>query len=137
MSRKDWLLLAALSLPWGCSFLFFKVLGGPLPPVTMALGRVAIAAAALSVGLSLTGQDLRPLRPYRRDMLALGLLNNALPFTLFAWGETMVSSGMAAILNALAPILSVLVLRAATGAKLGWNKAAGAAIGFAGVVVLV
>jgi drug/metabolite transporter (DMT)-like permease len=44
---------------------------------------------------------------------------------------------MAAILNALAPILTVLVLRVVTGSPLGWNKVVGAAIGFGGVVVLV
>src|SRR6185312_6548145 len=51
--------------------------------------------------------------------------------------ETLVSSGTAAILNALTPILTVLVLRVLQGTKLGWNKTAGVGIGFGGVVVLV
>ncbi|HYZ61933.1 MAG TPA: DMT family transporter, partial [Acetobacteraceae bacterium] len=58
-------------------------------------------------------------------------------FTLFAYGETLVSSGTAAILNALTPILSVLVLRVVDGVRLGWNRALGVAVGLAGVVVLV
>ena len=137
MSRKDWLLVLALSVPWGCSFLFFKVLGETLPPLTIALGRVGIAASALTLALCVAGRTMRRLRSEWRGLLALGLLNNALPFTLFAWGETKVSSGMAAILNALAPILTVLVLRVVTGSPLGWNKVVGAVVGFGGVVVLV
>ncbi|GAC1345072.1 MAG: DMT family transporter [Acetobacteraceae bacterium] len=137
MTRKDWLLLVGLSLPWGCSFFFFKVLAAELPPLTIALGRVAIAALVLGAGIGLAGQSVWRIRAHWRGLLGLGLLNNALPFKLFAYGETMVTSGTAAILNALTPILTVLVLRVVDGTRLGWNRAAGAAIGFAGVVVLV
>src|SRR5690349_4081707 len=120
MARKDWLLLFLLSLPWGCSFFFFKVLGAQWPALTIALGRVGIAAAVLTAGLGLAGQSIWRVRAHWRGLLALGLLNNALPFALFAYGETLVSSGTAAILNALSPILTVLVLRVVDGARLGW-----------------
>ena len=137
MSRKDWLLLFALSVPWGCSFLFFKVLAQQLPPLTTALGRVSIGAAALALGLALAGQSVWSIRAHWRGLLALGLLNNAVPFTLFTLGERTVSSGTAAIYNALSPILTVLVLRVVDGVKLGWMRGLGVLTGFAGVVVLV
>lgn len=138
MTPKDWLLLLTLSIPWGCSFLFFKVLGAELPPLTIALGRVAIAAGALWLALAASDAQVGALARRWRPLLALGVLNNAVPFTLFAWGETQVSSGTASIFNALAPVLSVLVMRAAgLSGPLAWNKAGGVLLAFAGVVVLV
>lgn len=137
MTRKDWLLLFALSVPWGCSFLFFKVLGAELPPLTIALGRVAIAAAVLGAALAAAGVSVAPFTRHWRDMLLLGLLNNAVPFSLFAWGETLVSSGTASVFNAMAPVLTVLALRAAgLSGPFTWNKWVGVLLGFAGVVVL-
>ena len=137
MTRKDWLLLFALSVPWGCSFLFFKVLGAELPPLTIALGRVAIAAAVLGAALAAAGVSIAPFTRHWQDMLLLGLLNNAVPFSLFAWGETLVSSGTASVFNAMAPVLTVLALRAAgLSGPFTWNKWVGVLLGFAGVVVL-
>ena len=138
MTRNNWLLLLALSIPWGCSFFFFKVLAADLPPLTIALGRVGIAAVALNLALMLAGIRIRAVAPYWRALLLLGIVNNAVPFTLFAWGETRVSSGTAAICNAMSPVLTVLVLRAlGIAGPLTWNKVAGVLLGFAGVIVLV
>lgn len=138
MTRKDWLLLLVLSVPWGCSFLFFKVLGAELPPLTIALGRVGIAAVALNGALMLGGVRIGALARHWRPLLALGVLNNAVPFTLFAWGETQVSSGTASIFNATAPVLAVLVMRGAgLSGPLAWHKLGGVLLAFAGVVVLV
>ena len=138
MTSQDWLLLAGLSVPWGCSFLFFKVLGAELPPLTIALGRVGIAAAVLAAALRLARVPAGALLRRWRGLLTLGVLNNAVPFTLFAWGETQVPSGTAAICNALSPVLTVLVLRGAgLSGPLAWNKVAGVLLGFAGVAVLV
>lgn len=136
MKRSDWLLLVLLSLPWGCSFLFFRVLAGSLPPLTVALGRVAIAAAALA----LAGQAAAAWRQRRhwRAFLMMGLLNNAVPFALFAYGERTVTVGTAAICNATTPVFAALAMRAAgRSGPLGWNRWAGVALGFAGVLALV
>jgi len=137
MKRSDWLLLIVLSLPWGCSFLFYRVLASALPPLTVAFARVGIAAAVLGL---LLGQAPRAWRARRhwRDFLALGLLNNAVPFTLIAWGEHVVPSGIAAICNALTPVFTVLAIRAAgRSGRLGLHRWAGVALGFVGVLVLV
>lgn len=136
MRRADYLLLVALSLPWGCAFLFFKLLAGELPPMTVAFGRVAIAAAVIVLVLAVQG--VRPGRHVRRwrGLLLLGLLNNAVPFTLLAWGLARTESGTAAIVNATTPLMVALVALAC-GARLSWNVAAGIALGFLGVVVLV
>ena len=49
MSATDWLLLLVLSVLWGGSFYFAKIAVLEIPPLTLALGRVAIAAAALAI----------------------------------------------------------------------------------------
>jgi drug/metabolite transporter (DMT)-like permease len=137
MKRSDWLFLALLSLPWGCSFLFFKVLAGALPPLTVAFGRVAIAALALGLALRQAPRVWKARRHWL-GFLGLGLFSNAVPFTLFAWGAHRVPAGTEAICNALSPMLTVLTLRVAgRSGPLGWNRWAGVALGFAGVFVLV
>ena len=136
MRRADYLLLLALSLAWGCAFLFFKLLAGELPPMTVAFGRVAIAAAVIASVLAARG--VRPGRYVRhwRGLLLLGLLNNAVPFTLLAWGLARTESGTASIVNATTPLMVALVALAC-GGRLAWNAAAGIGLGFLGVVVLV
>src|SRR5579864_5570822 len=87
MNAKGWGLLLLLALLWGSSFFFYKILVAVLPPVTVVLGRVGIAAVAMNLWLFSTGQRV-PLSNGRwlRFML-LGFLNNVLPFILIAWGR--------------------------------------------------
>ncbi len=138
MGAPEWAALLILSLLWGGSFFFFKVLVATLPPFTVVLGRVGIAALALH-GLLMIRRD--PLRLPRRDwgpFLILGLLNNVLPFSLIAFGETRITSGAAAILNATTPIFTVLVAHAWTAdERLTPAKAAGVLAGFLGAAVLI
>jgi drug/metabolite transporter (DMT)-like permease len=61
MSARSWGLLLLLALLWGSSFFFYKVLVAVLPPVTVVLGRVALAAIAKHLWLAAQGQSL----PYR------------------------------------------------------------------------
>ena len=138
MSARNWGLLLLLSLLWGSSFYFYKVLVAVLPPVTVVLGRVVIAAIALNLWLLARGERL-PLGGGRwKRFLLLGLLNNVAAFVLIAWGETRISSGMASILNATTPIFMALVAHFGThDEKLSWAKMAGITLGIAGTAILV
>ena len=138
MSARNWGLLLLLSLLWGSSFFFYKILVAVLPPVTVVLGRVGIAAVAMNLWLLAQGQVM-PLgaRLWFRFML-LGFLNNVVPFILIAWGETRITSGLASILHATTPIFMVAVAHWGTeDEKLSAGKAAGIACGILGVMVLV
>jgi drug/metabolite transporter (DMT)-like permease len=138
MGPKNWGLLLLLALLWGSSFFFYKVLVAVLPPVTVVLGRVGIAAIAMNLWL-LGGGTVMPVAPrlWLRFLL-LGLSNIVIPYILIAWGETRISSGMASILNATTPIFMVVVAHWGTDdEKLTWGKIAGIACGIAGVIVLV
>lgn len=138
MSAGTWGLLVCLSILWGGTFLFYKVLASELPPLTVALGRVAIGAASLGVFLLAGGTSLAIPRVLWRRFAMLGMLNNVIPFALFAWAEHRVSSGTAAILNATTPVFVMLVagliLRTE---RLGAARIGGIALAFAGVAVLV
>lgn len=138
MKAREWLLLLFLSLLWGGSFFFYKVLVAELPPLTVVLGRVGIAAIALNLGLLAARRRVPWTWPLAKRFLLLGLLNNVIPFILICWGETRISSGLASILNATTPIFMVLVAHWLThDEKLSAAKIAAVALGFAGVAVLV
>lgn len=137
MTAVEWLLLAALSVLWGGSFFFFKVLDAELPVFTIVLGRVAIAALLLHLVLLLR-HELPVLRelPWRQ-IGVMALLNNVVPFSLFVFAETRITSGLAAILNATTPAFTVVAAHLFTGdEKISAAKLVGVALGFAGVVLL-
>jgi drug/metabolite transporter (DMT)-like permease len=137
MGRLEWALLLLLSLFWGASFFFYKVLVTELGPFTIVLGRVGIAALLLNILLRARGGRLPRAREWG-GYFVVATLNNVIPFALIAYGERHISSGLASILNAMTPIFTVLVAHWAThNEKLSWNKAAGIGFGFAGVVILI
>jgi len=138
MGAPEWVLLLVLSMLWGCSFFYYKVLVAELPPLTVVLGRVGLAALLLNIVLLLNFNPLPRAPRLWGAFLAMGLLNNVIPFTLIAWGETQISSGLASILNATTPVFTVLIAHgSSTNERLNWNRGLGALLGFLGVAVLV
>ena len=138
MSATDWLLLIALSILWGGSFFFGKIAVAEFPPLTVAFGRVAIAAAVLVALARATGVALPASLAAWQPLVIMGLLNNAIPFGLILWGQTHIPSGLAAILNATTPLFTVLIAHVVTvDEKLTRARAVGLAIGFTGVVVMI
>ena len=138
MGGTEWVLLLILSGLWGGSFFFFKVLVAELPPFTVVLGRVGIAAVVLNLWLALR-RDFVPASPRLWGaFITMGLLNNVVPFSLIVFGETRISSGLASILNATTPMFAVLVAHLLTAnERLTAARAVGVVIGFAGVAVLI
>ena len=138
MGAPEWIALLALSTLWGGSFFFFKVLVAELPPFTVVLGRVGIAALALNLLLAARRDPLRLAPRLWGPFLILGLLNNVIPFSLIAFGETRITSGSAAILNATTPIFTILAAHLfTTDEKMTLAKGTGVLAGFSGVAVLI
>jgi drug/metabolite transporter (DMT)-like permease len=138
MSLLDWSLLLTLSILWGGSFFFVGVAVKALPPFTIVLLRVAIAAAALHLVLRAT----RTAMPWDGStwlaFFGMGLLNNAIPFSLIVWGQTHIASGLASILNATTPLFTVLVAHVLTpDERLSKGRIVGVLLGLAGVVALI
>ena len=139
IAASDWLLLLVLSVLWGGSFFFAKIAVGAIPPLTVALGRVGIAAAMLLILVArMTGVALPATGVAWLPFLPMGLLNNVLPFSLLFWAQTQIPSGLAAILNATTPLFTVLVAHFATQDEtLNAGRIAGLVFGFAGVVAMI
>lgn len=137
MTRRDALLLLLLSSIWGASFLFIKVGVEVLEPSVVAFGRLFVGALFLVALLPGRG-GLAPLRGRLGPIVVLGSLNNAVPFWLLGFAETRLDSGLTAVVQAAAPIFTVLlasridVTQRVTGVRL-----VGIAIGFGGVALLV
>jgi drug/metabolite transporter (DMT)-like permease len=138
MNRQDWAILLILSVLWGGSFFFIEVALETVRPFTLVLIRVALAAAMLWAFLLVRGERLAMPRGAAFAFLVLALLNNVVPFVLFAWAQEEISGGLASILNATTPIWGVIVAHIATSdEKATPGKIAGVALGFAGVAAMI
>jgi drug/metabolite transporter (DMT)-like permease len=137
VSRRDATLLLVLSSIWGASFLFIKLGVDELEPSVVVLGRLVVGVLVLLPLVAFRG-GLGSLRSYAVPLFALGALNNALPFWLLGFAETRLDSGLTAVIQAAAPIFTVLLAgwidpsQAVRGLRL-----AGIGVGFVGVALLV
>lgn len=136
IDARDWSLLSVLSVLWGGSFFFVGVAIRELPPLTVVLLRVALAAIILLPALWIYRIPLPKGMAGWRPFFVIALLNNVLPFSLIVTGQSHVSSGLASILNATTPLFTVLVMAAAGDERLRGRRVAGVIIGLAGVAIL-
>src|SRR5260370_40217162 len=81
VSRRGWLLFAAMSLIWGVPYLLIKVADGGVAPPVLVLGRVAIGAAIL-LPLAVRRRELAVLRPHWRWLLVFALVEIIIPWLL-------------------------------------------------------
>jgi drug/metabolite transporter (DMT)-like permease len=137
MMPRLWGILVLLSAIWGASFFLAAVALTGFPPLTIVLGRVAIAAIALALACRAMGLPLPSGGHAWLACAGMGLLNNAVPFTLIIAGQQFIPSGLAAVVNAATPVFAVLSAHllakdeTATPTRLG-----GALTGLAGVAIL-
>jgi drug/metabolite transporter (DMT)-like permease len=125
---------------WGASYLFIKVAVDEIEPAPMMFFRTAIAAVLLlPFVLARTGarEGVVQLRQAWRPGLVLGAINAAVPFTLIAWGEKHIDSGVAAIANATVPLFVVLLaIRFRPSERVTGGALGGFVLGLVGVAVL-
>jgi drug/metabolite transporter (DMT)-like permease len=133
-------MIGFLAAVWGASYLFIKVAVDEIEPTAMMFFRTAVAAALLVPFLlaqSGARRGLEELRSAWRPGLVLGVINAALPFTLIAWGEKHIDSGVAAIANATVPLFVLLLaIRFRPSERATGLRLVGVVLGFAGVAVL-
>ena len=128
----DFVLLAAI---WGGSFLFLRLGVVEFGPLATAFVRVAIASTFLLPLVFWKGRG-RDLAAHWKSIFAIGLFNSALPFALYAFALTSIATGLSAILNATVPLFGALVAWGWLRERPAPWRAAGLAIGFAGVALL-
>ncbi|WP_345946113.1 DMT family transporter [Bradyrhizobium sp. I71] len=136
IDARDWSLLCVLSILWGGSFFFNAAALRELPPLTLVFLRVALGAAILLPLLRMQGIGFPIGATGWKPFVAIGLLNNAIPFSLIVIGQTFIPSGLASILNATTPLFAVLVMAAAGEEALQMRRVVGVTLGLFGVVIL-
>jgi drug/metabolite transporter (DMT)-like permease len=138
MNRAEWGILLGLALIWGVAFYFIKVAVTHVEPLTYVWLRLSIAAGGLWLFLRLRGERLSLPLGVWAAIVVLALLNNAIPFALFGWGQRQIASGLAAILNSTTPIWGVLAAHLFTSdEKMTPAKLLGVVIGFVGVATMI
>jgi drug/metabolite transporter (DMT)-like permease len=127
----------AMGLVWGASFLFMKVALDGTSPVQIVWTRLLLGALALGAVVLGTRSPLPRTRALWGHFAVLGVVGCAVPFSLFAWAEQHVSSGLASIYNATTPLMTALMVTLAFRVeRLTRERLAGVAVGLAGVVVI-
>jgi drug/metabolite transporter (DMT)-like permease len=137
MRGFDWLLLVFLSVLWGGAFFFIGVAVAEVPPLTLVFARVSIAALALLLLVPLLGYRLPATISGWRVFAVQAVINNVIPFSLIAFGQTRIASGLAAVLNATTPLFTLIVMRVLAQEPLTLHKTAGVVLGIVGVAVLM
>lgn len=138
ITAQSWGLLAILALLWGASFLSIRIALDEVPPLTAVAHRVGWATLVLWIYVLIRRLPLPRGRHVWISFAGMGLLNNVIPFTLMAWGQLYIPSGLTSIFNAATAIFGVLVAALLlSDESLSKRKAIGVAVGFAGVVTAI
>src|ERR1700689_5473831 len=141
-ARRYWLpwqvSFVLLATTWGCSFWWIKLGLRYLSPIELAFTRIALGALALLVTCAVTKTHLPRRRTTGRHLAVVAVLLNSVPFALFAYGETHVSSILAGLINAMTPLATLAVLLIAfPEEKPTRERVIGLVLGFLGVLVVL
>lgn len=136
-AKLEYALLGLLAMLWGSSYLFIGLAVDTIPPVTLIALRVTIAAIVLVALAYAQGHRLPKDRTTRLQLTAQSFLNSFGAWTLLAWGQQFVDSGLAGVLNSTSPIFVVLIGALWLGRPTRLRAIAGACLGLAGVVLIM
>jgi drug/metabolite transporter (DMT)-like permease len=125
------LLLGAV---WGASFMFQRVAAPQFGPVPLVEMRLLLGALPLLPFLWIEREHFRGAVWWR--IAGVGLLNSAIPFTLFAWATEHAPAGIGAISNATTAMFAPIIALLWFGERISLRRAMGIVAGFVGVVVL-
>jgi drug/metabolite transporter (DMT)-like permease len=129
---------AVAGLIWGASFLFIELALTFLTPVGVAFGRTAFGALAMVVAMLVFRTKLPTSFEAWKRLTIAGLMMSSIPFVLFSYAQTEVTSALAAIINAVTPITTVIVILIAFRTeKLKLHVIIGIVIGLLGVLVVL
>ena len=137
MTRRGWLLFAAMAVIWGIPYLFIKIAVAELTPATLVLLRTTLGAALL-VPLAVTRREVRPLFRYWKPVLGYTFVEVAGPWILLADAERKLSSSLAGLLIAGVPLVGALLAWLVGGGdRPDARRLAGLIVGFIGVGLVV
>jgi drug/metabolite transporter (DMT)-like permease len=134
---RGWAAFVALSVIWGLPYFFIKVALQEVSPLILAFSRVALATLIL-IPIAWRRGALRSLGRHKAAIIAFGLVEFAIPFSLISLGERWISSSVTGILIAMVP-LSIALIQRFFGVResLGAWRITGLVVGFIGVSALL
>ncbi|MFD0978878.1 DMT family transporter [Tropicimonas aquimaris] len=137
MSIRDWLIVVVLGIGWGAAFIFNAVLLREVGPLSVSFLRIALGAATCWAWVLASGKRVPWGAVLAGQALVLGVVNYAIPFAVYPFAQQYITSGVAGIVNAMMPIMVVIVSHFWPGGERATAaKSLGILFGFAGIVVL-
>lgn len=133
MKPRDVLDLIVLGAIWGGAFPLLRIASPVFGPFALIAVRVVVAGVALLLMV----RHFQMLRQHAGKLLLLGLLNTAIPFTLFSFATLKITAGLASLLNATTPMFGAAIAWAWLGERLSWSRLLGIVIGFLGIASIV
>ena len=138
LSPRAWAELLLLGLIWGASFVAIRIALDTIPVMTSVLHRTFWAMAVLWLIVWVKGIEIPRNPKVWLAFLIMGLLNNVIPFSLMAWGQLYIDTGLTAILNAATAVFGVLVAALFfKDERLTPNRLIGVVLGFLGVSIAI
>lgn len=128
--------LAVLSIIWGTSFLFIKILLGDMGPAGVVFGRCIFGFLTLVIFAIIKREKILQKNLPLSKLVLVGFLNNALPWILISAGQTKISSSLASIINATTPIMTLIIGSIFFSTILKKNQWIGIALGFIGIFII-
>ena len=127
-----------LGFVWGCSFIFIKLGLEFLTPFGVAFVRCALGALTLLLIAKWRGYSLPKDPIVRFHLWVVAVLLNVIPGIFYAWAETVVTSVLAGIINAVTPLMTLLAIMAVNRQeKPKAFQIIGLFIGFLGVLTVL
>lgn len=137
MTRRNWMLFAAMCVIWGIPYLLIRVAVRDMSPACLVFARTGIAALLL-LPLALRRRALGPVFRRWRPLVAYTVVELGIPWLLLSDAETKLSSSLSGLLVAAVPLTGVAVLALLrSGEHLGRTRLAGLLVGLVGVAALV
>jgi drug/metabolite transporter (DMT)-like permease len=138
LKPKHWFVFLLLGAIWSSSFMWIKIAVQEMRPITLVAYRVLFGLLFGIAVILIQRVSLRRSFQEWRPLLLLGITNIAIPFFLISWGEQVIDSGVAAILDATVPLFTILLAHfLLRDDKITLPKVLGLLIGFTGVVILM
>ena len=138
MHFRYWAAIFLLGFGWGSTFFFNEILLRELGPFTTSLGRLAFGALGCWIWVLARQENPKVSLKLVGILAIFGVFQYALPLTIFPYAQQFITSSAAGIVNAMMPILVVIISHMWPGGeKAVWYKSLGVVLGFVGIVVVV
>lgn len=132
----NWLLVLFVSLSWGASYMFTRIVVEEMPPSHLVSIRLLLAALLLGP-IFINKEELVKMSKAIPFMMLLGIINAALPFFLFSWSAQELSAGMLSILNGTQPLLALIIAIALFRQNTTLLQIIGLFLGFIGLLIFI